>query len=269
LTWQRTAAFHDGETLWRDTLAKNPNSWMAYGNIGFLLQKQGHPEEAAGYFQQALRLHPDYFEALNDLGTMSADAGRYDEAIEYFQRANRIQPNFFDTLKNLGSALAATGRFEEAIQCYRQAIQISPNHPETLVYLGMTLGQAGRNPEAVDAYRAALKLNPDLPDALNNLALILATSSRDDLRNGPEAVQLANRACQLTQYRQPQFIETLAAAYAEAGRFQDAQAIMAKLAQLATQAGQTALAQRYQRILERYRASQPLREQPPPKPQTQ
>jgi tetratricopeptide (TPR) repeat protein len=301
MTWQRTAAFHDGQTLWRDTLAKNPNSWMALSNLGSVVQKQGHFEEAVGYFQQALRfepdnselwynlgaalsaagryeeaigcyhkaigLKPDYYKALNNLGAILSTEGRYDEAIEYFQRAKRIQPNFFDTLKNLGSALAATGRFEEAIQCYRQAIQISPNHPETLVYLGMTLGQAGRNPEAVDAYRAALKLNPDLPAALNNLALILATSSRDDLRNGPEAVQLANRACQLTQYRQPQFIETLAAAYAEAGRFQDAQAIMAKLAQLATQAGQTGLAQRYQRILERYRAGQPLREQPPPKPQ--
>ena len=266
MTWQRTGAYRDVETIWRDTLAKNPNSWMAYGNLGLLLQKQGHLDEAYQYFQQALRLNPDYYEALNDLGSMCAAAGRYDEAIDYYRRANRSQPNSFETVKNLGSALAATGRFEEAIQCYRQAIQIRPGHPETLVYLGMTLGQAGRNREAADAYRAALKLNPDLPEALNNLALILATSSEDGLRNGPEAVQSAERACQLTQFRQPQFIETLAAAYAEAGRFQDAQAVMTQLEQLATNAGRTGLAEKYHRLLERYRAGQPLREQPSPKP---
>jgi Flp pilus assembly protein TadD len=130
----------------------------------------------------------------------------------------------------------------------------------------MTLGQAGRNREAAEAYRAALKLNPDQPEALNNLALILATSSEADLRNGSEAVRLAERACQLTQFQQPQFIETLAAAYAEAGRFQDAQAVMAQLEHLATAAGRTGLAEKYQRLLGRYRAGQPLREQPAAKP---
>ncbi|HTQ49905.1 MAG TPA: tetratricopeptide repeat protein [Candidatus Acidoferrales bacterium] len=266
MTWQRTAAFRDPETLWRDTLAKNPDSWMAYGNLGLALQKQRHYKEAFENFQQALRLNPDYYEALNDLGTLYAMAGRYNEAVSYYRRANRSRPNSFDTLKNLGSALAATGQFDEAIEDYRQAIQISPNHPEAFVYLGMTLGQAGRDREAVEAYRAALKLNPDLPEALNNLALILATSSDDGLRNGPEAVKLAGRACQLTQLRQPMFLETLAAAYAEAGRFQEAQAAEAAAEQLAMAAGLTDQAERDQRLLERFRAGLPLREPPPRKP---
>ncbi|HUA67771.1 MAG TPA: tetratricopeptide repeat protein [Candidatus Saccharimonadales bacterium] len=266
LTWQRTEVFRNRETLWRDTLAKNPDSWMAYGNLGLLFQKQGHFEEAFEYFQKALQLNPDYFEALNDLGTMFVMADHYNEAIDYFRRANRIQPNSFETLKNLGSALAATGQFDEAIEDYRKAIQIDPKNPETFLYLGMTLGQAGREREAVDAYQAALKLNPGLPEALNNLALILGTSSQDELRNGPEAVHLAERACQLTQFHQPQFIETLAAAYAEAGQFQEAQATEAEVERLATAAGSTAQAERAQRLLERYRAGQPLREPPPPKP---
>jgi Tfp pilus assembly protein PilF len=269
LTWQRTGVFRDQETLWRDTLAKNPASWMAYNDLGLLLQQQGHVAEALEYFQHALQLNPDYSEALDNVGTILAGGGRYDEATEYFRRANQVQPNSFNTLENLASALAATGRYDEAIEDYRQAIQSSSKHPETFLYLGMTLGQAGRNREAVAAYRAALKLNPDLPGALNNLALILATSSDDTLRNGPEAVQLAGRACQLTQYSQPLFIETLAAAYAEAGRFQEAQAAETAAEQLATAAGQTGQAERAQRLLERYRAGQPLRESPPPKPGTQ
>ncbi|MGA9778384.1 MAG: tetratricopeptide repeat protein [Verrucomicrobiia bacterium] len=268
LTWQRTGVFRDQETLWRDTLTKNPDSWMAYNNLGLLFQDQGHVGKALEYFQHALQLNPDYSEALDNVGTILAVEGQYDKATEYYRRANRIQPNSFNTLENLASALAATGQFNEAIADYRRAIQLNSKHPEAFVYLGMTLGQSGRNQEAVAAYRAALKLNPDLPEALNNLALILATSSDDGLRNGPEAVQLAERACQLTQYRQPLFIETLAAAYAEAGRFQEAQAAEVAAEHLATVAGLTDQAQRDQRLLERYRAGQPLREPPPPKTET-
>jgi len=266
LTWQRAEVFRDPKALWNDTLAKNPDSWMAHNNLGLLLEKEGRLENAVDQFQQALRIKPDDFEALNDLGTIFAGSGRFAEAVDYYRRAERIEPNNFDLLKNLGSALAATGQFDEAIENYHQAIRIHANRPEVFVYLAMTLGQAGRERDAVDAYQAALKLNPDLPEALNNLALILATSSDDGLRNGPEAVPLAERACKLTQYRQPQFIETLAAAYAEAGRFQDAQAITARLGQMATDAGQTALAERCRRLLERYRAGQPLREPASPKP---
>jgi Flp pilus assembly protein TadD len=132
----------------------------------------------------------------------------------------------------------------------------------------MTLGQLDRNREAIDSYWAALKLNPNLPDALNNLALILATSSDDGLRNGPEAVQLAERACQLTQYHQPLFFETLAAAYAEAGRFQEAQAAVAKAEQLAQVGGLAGQAERDKRLLELYSAGQPLRKPPSRKPET-
>jgi protein O-mannosyl-transferase len=268
LTWQRTEVFRNRETLWRDTLAKNPDSWMAYNNLGLLFQQQGHLGRALEYFQHALQLNPDYPEALDNVGTLLASGGRYEEATECFRRANRIQPNSFNTLENFASALAATGQFNEAIEDYRKAIRIDPNHPETFLYLGMTLGQAGQTREAVDAYQAALKLNPDLPGALNNLALILATSSDDQLRNGPEAIRLAQQACQLTQFRQPQFIETLAAAYAEAGRFQEAQAAETEVERLFAAGGLTDQAARAQRLLERYRAGQSLREPPPQNPET-
>lgn len=266
LTWQRTEVFRNRETLWRDTLAKNPDSWMAYNNLGLVLQNQGHIKEAFAYFQHALQLNPNYPEALDNVGTLLASGGRYDEAVECFRRANHIQPNSFNTLENLASALAATGHFKEAIENYRKAIQADPKHPETFLYLGMTLGQAGRIREAVVAYQTALKLNPDLPGALNNLALIRATSSDDTLRNGPEAVQLAERACQLTHFRQPQFVETLAAAYAEAGRFHEAQATAAAAARLAAAAGLTAQAERDRQWVERFRAGQPFHESPPSKP---
>jgi tetratricopeptide (TPR) repeat protein len=127
----------------------------------------------------------------------------------------------------------------------------------------MTLGQLGRAREAAAQYREALRLNPNLAGALNNLAWVLAASSDDGLRNGAEAVRLAERACELTHYGQPLFIGTLAAAYAEAGRFPEAVATAEKAEQLATAAGLPAVAAKNRQLLELYRAGKPCHESAP------
>jgi Flp pilus assembly protein TadD len=127
----------------------------------------------------------------------------------------------------------------------------------------MTLDQSGRTREAVAQDQQALRLNPNLIEALNNLAWILAASPDDQLRNGTEAVSLAERACELTHYGQPVIIGTLAAAYAEAGRFPEAVTTAEKAEQLATSAGLTAVAAKNRQLLELYRAGKPYHESPP------
>jgi tetratricopeptide (TPR) repeat protein len=101
---------------------------------------------------------------------------------------------------------------------------------------------------------------------LNNLAWILAAGAEAELRDGAEAVRLAERACELTHYQEPLFIGTLAAAYAEAGRFPEAVTAAEKAAQLATHAGLNDLAAKNRQLLELYRAGKPCREVPPAKP---
>ena len=182
---------------------------------------------------------------------------------ENFRKAIQLNPNYAEALDNLGIALAAKGRFDEAIENFRQAIRINSNRPETFFHLGMTLGQLGRTHEAVAQYREALRLNPNLAGALNNLAWLLATSSDAGLRNGAEAVRLAERACGLTHYGQPLFIGTLAAAYAEAGRFPEAVTTAEKAEQLATTAGSKKLAEKTRQLLEFYRAGKPYHEPAP------
>ena len=95
-----------------------------------------------------------------------------------------------------------------------------------------------------------MRLAPDSPIVLNNLAWILAANPDSRLRNGPEAVTLAERACQLTEFRQPMFIGTLAAAYAEAGRFEDAVKAAEQARDLAVAAGQNELAERNRQLLD-------------------
>jgi len=113
---------------------------------------------------------------------------------------------------------------------------------------------------AVAQYRQVLAVKPDAIEALNNLAWLLATSSDDTLRDGPEAVRLAERACALTQYKEAAQLGTLAAAYAEAGRFADAVATAQKAFDFATAAGNARFAAINQQLLTLYQAGRPYHE---------
>jgi len=294
LTWRQAGMYADAETFWRETLTRNPDCWMAHNNLGACLYNQGRMEEAMEHYRKAIQAHPNDAEALSNLGVVLFDKGQVNEAIEnyrkaiqinpnyqlaennlgvalvargevaeaivHYYRAIQIKPDYCEARDNLGVALAAKGRFDEAIASFRQAIRINPSRAETFLHLGITLGQLGRSREAVTQYREALRLNPDLAGALNNLAWVLAASPDDELRNGAEAVRLAEHACELTHYREPLLIGTLAAAYAEAGRFPEAVTMAEKAEQLATGAGLTAVAAKNRQLLELYRAHKPYHE---------
>jgi tetratricopeptide (TPR) repeat protein len=118
----------------------------------------------------------------------------------------------------------------------------------------------GQVAEAIIQYTEALRLEPDFSPALNNLAWIRAANPQPEFRNGGEAVRLAERACQLTEYKQPMLVGTLAAAYAEAGRFEDAVATAEKACALATRNGEQALLAKNRQLLELYRAGRPYHE---------
>ena len=106
----------------------------------------------------------------------------------------------------------------------------------------------------------ALRLNPDSTEALNNLAWMLAASSQAELRDGQRAVELARHACELTKFQKTIFIGTLAAAYAEAGKFNDAIATAQRACDLAAKNGEANLLQRNQELLEQYQRHQTARE---------
>ena len=263
LTWRQAGTFTDAETLWRATLARNPDCWIAHTILGSLLREQGNIEEALEHHHRAIQINPNSFEVLINLGTTLATKGQTDEAIVCFRKAIQIEPNSSKAFSNLGLALAIKGQFDEAIENYRHAIQINPNQPKIFFHLGMALGQLGRNREAVAQYREALRLNPNQAEVLNNLAWLLAASSDAGLRNGAEAVQLAEHACELTHYGKPLILSTLAVAYAEAGRFPEAVTTAEMAEQLATKTGLPAIAANNRKLLELYRAGKPYHVTPP------
>jgi Flp pilus assembly protein TadD len=198
LTWQQTHIYRDVETLWRDTLRKNPQAWMAHDNLaieltkagrlneaiqhfqytlnvrpndedahynfGLALWQQGLKQEAMEHWRHALEIKPDFPEVHNNLGVALMETGLLEESIDHYHQALRLRPNDANAHYNLGVALWRSSRFQEAIQSYQRALQIDPDYAEARYNLGTTLEQTGRLLEAIEHYEQILRLNPNSPE---------------------------------------------------------------------------------------------------------
>ena len=180
--------------------------------------------------------------------------------MEHWEQALRIKPDLAEAHYNLGMAFAQLGRMQEAMEHWEQALRIKPNFAEAHYNLGAALGQAGRLHDAIGHYEQALRIKPDYPGAQNNLAWLLATLAPAEGGNPVRAVTLTERACELTNNRVAAYLDTLAAAYAAAGRFNDAITTAQKAIELAKSARQPQLVKQIELHLELYRAGRPYRE---------
>jgi tetratricopeptide (TPR) repeat protein len=224
LTWKQCGMYTNLETLWQTTLRLNPKCGMAQYNLGSALLQAGRPEEAISHLQRALEIDPGNAQAHNNLGSAFLQQGRVDEAITHFQNALQVNPGYEDAHVNLGIALLQKGRMDEAI-----------NH-----------------------FQKALQLKPADPDIQNNLALFLATCPQASLRNGNKAVELARQANELTGGENPIILRTLAAAFAEAGRFSEAVETAQRALHLAGAQSNTKLAGQLQYEMKLYQAGSPF-----------
>jgi protein O-mannosyl-transferase len=242
LTFHQSQMYANAETLYRTTLAQNPNCWLAENNLGILLKDRGRFLESQGRIDDA--------------------TAHYREAIDHYQQALRIKPGNADTQLNFGIALACLGQIEEATSHFQDALIAKPSFVTAHYNLAMALAQQGRIEEAIDHYHNVLQINPDDPPTLNNLAWLRATCSVSTYRNADEAVALAEHALQLSGDRDPpaQLLDTLAAAYAEAGRFPEAMQAGRRALDLATLQNDRALAEKIVARLRLYMTKMPYRQ---------
>ncbi len=196
------------------------------------------------------------------LGSGLEQEGRLSEALMHYRIYAALWPQDYRVHYSLAQVLGKQGHWAEAMKEYQIAADLGANPNDYVAHLNFAdaFAHLGRFPEAVEHLDAALRLNPDSPDVLNNLAWTLATCPDAGVRDGARAVELAQRACVLTHYTQTTYVGTLAAAYAEAGKFDDAMATAQKACALAAQSGDTNLLQKNRELLERYRRHQPARE---------
>ena len=220
-----------------------PDSLVEYG---YVLAEKGKLVEAAGYCRKAIEIEPGYWPAHFCLGMIAGQRGNIDEAVGYFQQTVKLNPVYSVAYANLGNAFRFQGKLDEALIHYCKALEIKPNSAETLSDIGLVLVQQGKRSEAVPHFRAALKANPQYVPALHALAVILATSADGTLRDGKEAVRLAEIACRSTNSGDPALLDTLACALAEAGQFDDAARTAGTALDAARKAGDEGLASEIQ-----------------------
>jgi tetratricopeptide (TPR) repeat protein len=173
-SWRHCHVYQNQETLWRDTLAKNPKAWIAYNNLGVALRQQGRGAEALTLYEESLRLRPNYRDAHNNLGVALDALGQTDRAAHHFSEALRLHPRFADAHNNLGLIRLREGRFSEAMTHFAAALEAKPGNAHTLNNLGAAHRELGRVPEATEFFRQVLQMKPDFVEAHSNLAAALA-----------------------------------------------------------------------------------------------
>jgi protein O-mannosyl-transferase len=212
LTSRHAATFSDNETLWRTSLAANPDAPMAWLNLGLTLASQGRDDEAIACFhrsaeirpgdaearndagwalvnagfpaaavpllEEVLRLKPDHAEAHNTLGNALRRLGRLDEAAQHYSRSLTLKPGSAEAHNNLGGIFAETGRLAEAMVHFEDAIRISPGFAPAHANLGAALCLSARWSEAIVRFETALRVRPDYPDAHRQLGIALANAGR-------------------------------------------------------------------------------------------
>ncbi len=197
-----------------------------------------------------------------NLGTALLEVRRFDEAIAHFKEAVRLKPDYAEALSNWAFALALQGKLDEAVPKYRESLALKPKNVRAHYTLGQALLLQGKRSEAMAEFDIALDLDHDFTPALNDLAWILATDPEPQVRDRSQAVRLAEHACALTGFQNPLFVGTLAAAYAEAGRFDDAVQMAEKARSFANAIGQKNVADRNEQLLQFYRAGKPFHQSP-------
>lgn len=173
LSWQRASVYKSQETLWTDTVAKNPHSWVGQGNLGLSYFEKGQTDEAVKHMRAALEINPSFAEARSNLAMVLAQNGRLQEAIAEYQKALMTDPRSADAHYNLGNALLQNGQPDDAIIQYQKAFEINPNFAQAHNNLGNALLRKDQIDEATKQYQIALKINPNYPEARGNLGLML------------------------------------------------------------------------------------------------
>jgi len=163
-------------------------------------------------------------------------------------------------VKSIGNVLLREGKTNEAIAQYVAANKMAPEDWEVHARLAQVLAAGPDTAAGIEHYREALRLKPDWPETLNNLAWLLARHPNPAFRDGAEAVRLAERACALTGRKRVLYLGTLAAAYAEAGKFPEAVATAQEARDLAAATGQKELAALNEKLRQLYQAGKPFRE---------
>jgi len=232
----------------------------AHNNLGVAYLHEGQVSNAVVQFDAALAIMPQYPEAYYNLGRAFLTNHQADVALECLQKAAALAPDVAQINFTLGETLLQQGRTDAAREYLQKALRLRPDFPEAHYKLANALVEEGRAPEAVAHYERALQLRQPFNEAANNLAWLLATTGDKSLRDGARAVELARQAERDSGGKNPMILGTLAAAYAEAGKYPEAVAAAEQARQLALAQTNRVLAATLETQQRQYQAGRPFRQ---------
>ena len=286
LTVLNKGRINEAISHYQEAARLKPAAAEIHNNLGVAYLNNGQTDEAIRQFDEAIRLKPAFIDSHMNIGLALFKKGSNDEAISQFRKTVGLKPDFNEARINLGVALLKQGDNDEAVRQLQEALRFRPDDANARFNLGVAFFNSGRTDEAISQFQETLRLNPNDPDArsrlagalelksksevrtddstasLNNQAWKLATSPDAKMRDGALAVKLAERACEQTHYRETVLIGTLAAAYAEAGRFDAAILAGQKACARAAELGETNLLKINRELVALYQAHRPYHEPP-------
>jgi protein O-mannosyl-transferase len=254
--------FNDAIAHYQTALAINPADAEAHNNLGVTLFGSGRVDEAIAHYQKALAIRPDYSEASCNLANALLSKGDLDGAIAHYLACLALSPNQAEAEYNLASALLRKGRTNEAIAHYQKVLELGPETADAHANLGSAFLAKGRVRDATAEYRKALRIEPENVAAQSNLAWLLATSPDSAVRNGTEAVVLAEQASHSLGGERPLILRILAAAYAEASRFGEAKETAQRALQMAEVQGNSVLSSALRDEIALYELGLPYHKEP-------
>jgi Flp pilus assembly protein TadD len=209
------------ETLFQHALAVTDGNYVAHNSLGLALLSRAEIGAAKLHFHEALRIKPDYWDAYGNLGTALLKEREYDKARQQYLILLKASPHDVLVRTKLGETFLLQKRFQEAEGCFHEATELDPDNAGAWFQLAITQQLLGRTEAALESFGRSLQLKANNPMALKIVAWIRATHPEARFRNGNQALTLAREALRLRP-GDPRLLDTLAAAYAEAGQYGEA-----------------------------------------------
>ncbi|MCX5635161.1 MAG: tetratricopeptide repeat protein [Planctomycetota bacterium] len=290
-TRQQVRYWKNSFTLSEHAIEVTKNCSVMHVNLAVALSEQGRLEDAAIHLKEALRAKPKYFYARFNLGLVCLKQGNFNEAIsnltqadilkhnepqlyyylaiaydhlgkselaiQNYTRAIKIKSDYPEAYNGIGKMFLMQGKFDKAAENFEEVLRIRNDWPDTYENLALAYSQLNKYGLAVANWKNGLKLDPNSADTFNNLAWILAVAEDAKINNPAQAIGYAQRACELTKFNDPGFLDTLAVSYAAAGKFSVAVETAQKAMDKANLAGKKDLAEEISARLKLYQAGQP------------
>jgi arylsulfatase A-like enzyme/Tfp pilus assembly protein PilF len=250
----------EARAIFEKLLTERGGYYDIYSQLSHIAKDQKDFPSAIKYLTKAIEINPKNNNDYNNLGLIYAEQEQYDQAVMYLNRALEIDPDETLTHNNLGLILIRQNKYEQAINHFNKTLKSDPKNLTAHNNLVTILIRQGKIEQAINHGQISLQIKPDQLQILNDLAWIKATHAAPAYRDPAEAVRLARRLCELTDFNHPNALDTLATAYAAAGNFAQAIETADKAIKLALSAGNKELAEEIQKRQELYKLNKAYEE---------